>query len=79
MLLTSVARFASAAHVSSEWVSTEQFGDWTNAINWSPQVMPGNGNGDTYDVVIAQPDVYQVTLAADMEINALTLSNRLLE
>lgn len=68
-----------AAHFTADWVSPNQSDEWTNAANWSIGVVPGNQNGDTYDVVIDEhtQGFHQVNLIRDLEISRLTLDNTL--
>ena len=40
-----------AAQIASTWVGGSQ-GQWGQASNWNPAIVPDNGGGDTFNVTI---------------------------
>jgi hypothetical protein len=68
------ARTGHAGAVTATW--NGGFGTWSVASNWSPAVVPNNGGGNTFDVVIDSNN--QVPSAVDLDIlptiNTLTLN-----
>ena len=66
------------AQTAVDW-ATALSGDWTTAGNWSPSVVPDNGQplpGDTYDATInATGAAYTVTLDGPITIENLTLDS----
>jgi hypothetical protein len=48
-------------------------GNWSNATDWSPNQVPNNGGGNTYDVTIDSGGSDNVTLDENATISSLTL------
>jgi fibronectin-binding autotransporter adhesin len=48
-------------------------GNWSNATDWSPNQVPNNGGGNTYNVTIDSGGVDTVTLDQSASINSLVL------
>lgn len=58
--------------------STAIDGNWNQALNWSPNVVPNNGQpaGSTYDATIAATGApYTVSLSSGIGIDSLTLNS----
>src|ERR1700722_12087968 len=48
-------------------------GSWSNATDWTPNQVPNNGGGNTYNVTIDSGGVDTVTLDQSASINSLVL------
>jgi len=63
-----------AAVIDSNWVGGES-GEWGNASNWSPAIVPDNGGGNTFFVTInsnyAGVDEVEVGLRQSWDVNTL--------
>jgi hypothetical protein len=54
------------------------YGDWSTASNWTPNTVPNNSGGNTYNVTIG-PDTNTVILDEDVTIASLTLGAELID
>lgn len=63
---------AHAALVTSNWAATGS-GNWATASNWNPAVVPNNGGGNTYAVVI-DPGGARLTVNLDTSPTIESLS-----
>ncbi len=61
------------AQTDSLWVSGS--GNWSNASNWSPNQVPNNGGGNTYNVTVDPGNFDTVTLDENVTISSLTLGS----
>lgn len=61
------------AQTTANWIDTTGF--WNNAANWDVGIVPNNGNGTFYDVVIHGTDHDRITFAntSPTTIDSLTL------
>lgn len=60
----------SAASINSTYVGPTD-GNWGEASNWSPAIVPNNGSGNSFDVTVA--NVF-LTLDLDVAVNSLTFN-----
>ena len=69
VIMTFFAINSYAATINSSWVAVE-FGQWGQASNWDPAVVPNNDATNNFNVTINADDV-DVTLQQDQTINSL--------
>lgn len=55
------------------WASASS-GDWSNPLNWSPNVVPNNSGPNTYNATIGVAGAYTVNLDLDVTIEKLTFN-----
>src|ERR1700693_5541692 len=62
---------AAFAQTNSSWNGGT--GNWSNATDWTPNQVPNNGGGNTYNVTIDSGGTDTLTLDQNATINSLVL------